>query len=179
MKHYLTEKQVLKKLGIPNFRHLSKDNIIKFASMIPDMEVEVAKKALDQFPNLAKTSLEVAKSYESIIKDTINSNNESTQQCYAVYNSIMCSLEKMLEKGDDLSSEEKSIIISHMIDIAKMTSAKDTENKRFLAGVITSVCVVVLSMTAMLTSLLGAKIELPCKSDSDGNEDKDEDDEDK
>ena len=44
-----TEIQVLKKLDIPDFRHLTKDKVIAFATMIPGMEPEVAKKALEQF----------------------------------------------------------------------------------------------------------------------------------
>lgn len=67
---YLTEKQVLKKLGIPNFSHLSKDNFIKFVSMLPNMENEVATKMLDQFPNFADTSREVMNDYKSIVENT-------------------------------------------------------------------------------------------------------------
>lgn len=54
MNKTLTEKQVLKKLGIPDFRHLSKEKMIKLATMLPHMDPEVAKKALEQFPELAK-----------------------------------------------------------------------------------------------------------------------------
>ena len=68
---YLTEKQVLKKLGIPNFLHLSKDSCIKFVSMLPNMENEVATKMLDQFPNFADTSREVMNDYKSIEQNTI------------------------------------------------------------------------------------------------------------
>ena len=45
MSRTLTENQVLKKLNIPDFRHLSKDNIMSFVSMIDKMNPEVAKKA--------------------------------------------------------------------------------------------------------------------------------------
>ena len=38
------ELQVLKKLDIPDFRHMTKDKVIAFASMIPRMDPEVAKK---------------------------------------------------------------------------------------------------------------------------------------
>lgn len=40
----LTEQKVLKKLGIEDFRHLTKDKVIKMASMIDKMDPEVAKK---------------------------------------------------------------------------------------------------------------------------------------
>ena len=47
MSKQLTEAQVLEKLNITDFRHLSKDNVMSFASMIQDMDPEVAKKALE------------------------------------------------------------------------------------------------------------------------------------
>lgn len=61
-----TEIQVLKKLDIPDFRHLTKDKVIAFATMIPGMEPEVAKKALEQFPNFVSISLEIMKEYRGI-----------------------------------------------------------------------------------------------------------------
>ena len=45
----LSESQVLEKLDIPDFRHLSKDKIMTFFSMLPSMDPEVAKKAIEQF----------------------------------------------------------------------------------------------------------------------------------
>ena len=58
MPKMLSEAQVLKKLNIPDFRHLSKDNVMSFVSMIDKMDPEVAKKALEQFPDFAKVSIE-------------------------------------------------------------------------------------------------------------------------
>ena len=44
MSKYLTEQKVLRKLGIPDFRHLTKDKVIKMAAMLDKMYPEVAKK---------------------------------------------------------------------------------------------------------------------------------------
>ena len=44
----LTEQKVLKKLGIDDFRHLTKDKVITMASMLDRMDPEVAKKAIEQ-----------------------------------------------------------------------------------------------------------------------------------
>ena len=44
MPKMLSEAQVLKKLNIPDFRHLSKDNVMSFVSMIDKMDPEVEKK---------------------------------------------------------------------------------------------------------------------------------------
>lgn len=47
MNRSLTEKQVLRKLGISDFRHMTKDKVVRFVSMLPYMDPEVAKKALE------------------------------------------------------------------------------------------------------------------------------------
>ena len=172
---YLTEKQVLKKLGIPNFSHLSKDNFIKFVSMLPNMENEVATKMLDQFPNFADTSREVMNDYKSIVENTLKSNDDSTKQCYAIYNRVIDSLNTMLDKGDDLSIDEKMMIASQMKEVADLASAKDTENKQFLAGVIAFTGAVALGITAILSSTLGTKIELPYKDEPENEEDNSKD----
>ena len=75
MSRTLSEQKVLKKLDIPDFRHLTKDKIIAFASLLPQMDTEVAKKALEQFPNFASTSLEVMREYKSILENAIVSNS--------------------------------------------------------------------------------------------------------
>ncbi|WP_156951394.1 hypothetical protein [Lacrimispora aerotolerans] len=46
MSETITEQKVLNKLDIPDFRHMTKDKVMGFASMLPDMDPEVAKKAL-------------------------------------------------------------------------------------------------------------------------------------
>ena len=57
MSRTLSEQKVLKKLDIPDFRHLTKDKIIAFASLLPQMDTYVANKALELFQNFASTSL--------------------------------------------------------------------------------------------------------------------------
>ena len=53
MSRTLSEQKVLKQLKIEDFRHLSKDTVMRFASSIQKMDPEVAKKALEAL-NVAK-----------------------------------------------------------------------------------------------------------------------------
>lgn len=75
----LTEKQVLKKLNIPDFRHLSKDKIMTFFSMLPNMDSEVAKKAIEQFPTYASTVKEIVSEYKGFLEKAFADNAESVQ----------------------------------------------------------------------------------------------------
>ena len=60
----MNEQKVLKKLDITDFRHLTKDKVIKMASMLDKMDPEVAKKALEQFPEFANTTKEMLSEYK-------------------------------------------------------------------------------------------------------------------
>jgi hypothetical protein len=59
MSKTLTEQKVLKKLGIQDFRCLTKDKVLTMASMLDKMDPEVAKKAIEQFQNFSDTMSEV------------------------------------------------------------------------------------------------------------------------
>jgi hypothetical protein len=54
MSNQLIEREVLQQWNIPDFRHITKDKIMTFASMLHNIEPEVAKKALEQFTEFAK-----------------------------------------------------------------------------------------------------------------------------
>lgn len=152
-----TEVQVLKKLDIPDFRHLTKDKVIAFATMIPRMNPEVAKKALEQFPNFASTSLEVMREYRSILEDAMKDERESAQTCYDMYNRVMSALEKILDE-DDLSFEEKTYILNQMKDVADEVSKKDCEkanNRMKMIGIAGSVAAAVV---AILGSAIGVNL---------------------
>ena len=59
MNRTLTEQKVLRKLGIQDFRHMTKEKVTGFVSMLPRMDPEVAKKALEQFPDFTKTAIAI------------------------------------------------------------------------------------------------------------------------
>ncbi|HIX30501.1 MAG TPA: hypothetical protein H9858_12615, partial [Candidatus Blautia stercoravium] len=82
MSRTLTEKKVLKKLGIDDFRHLTKEKVITMATMLDKMDPEVAKKALEQFPEFAKVSKDMLKEYKETLDKGLETNRESVQSFY-------------------------------------------------------------------------------------------------
>lgn len=158
-----TEVQVLKKLDIPDFCHLSKDKVIAFASMIPKMDPEVAKKALEQFPNFASTTLDVMKEYRGVIENVLQDDKESTQVCYDMYDRVMTSLEKILHE-ENLTFDEKIYILDQMKLVADAVSQKDYEkasNRLKILGIAGGVAA---SIVAVLGSIIGSNI-IASKSD--------------
>lgn len=159
MSRTLTEAKVLKKLNIEDFRHLTKDKVITMASMLDRMDPEVAKKALEQFPEFAKTTKEMLIEYKDTLDKGLQDNNDSVQAYYNACQSIINSLQSQLE-SDNLSFEQRKAIIDQMVEITKMMGIKDTENKKFIIrmAMCGAAAVGVVAMT--LASVLGGNSEI-------------------
>ena len=155
----MSEEKVLKKLDIADFRHLTKDKVIKMASMLDKMDPEVAKRALEQFPEFANTTKEMLTEYKESLDEGLESNNKSVKAVYDTYNAVITSLQKELEK-ENLTFEQKKYIIEQMKDVAEKVDKKDTENKRFIAGMATLAAIVVSSTVVVLASALGGNTQI-------------------
>ena len=164
MNRTLSEQKVLKKLDIPDFRHLTKDKIIAFASLLPQMDTEVAKKALEQFPNFASTSLEVMREYKSILENAIVSNSETTKASIDMYNQVMISLQKMVD-DENLTFDERVYILEQMKEIAILVDKKDTESKNTTLKIIGITGTVALGLVAALSATLGSNVATSLPSD--------------
>lgn len=132
MSKLLTEQKVLKKLNIENFRNLTKDKVITMASMLDKMDPEVAKKAIEQFPEFSNTAKEMLKEYKDTLDKGLETNKESVESYYSVCKVTIETLQKQLE-NEELSFEERKYIIDKMLEVSKMMSEKDSENKKFIA----------------------------------------------
>ena len=131
MKYTISEKRVLKKLGISDFRHMTKDKIVKFASMLPYMDKEVALKALEQFPEYKDMSCQLADTYKQILSDILASNNKTVDASISACNKILDSLAKTLEK-DDLTPDVIKSTQENMVKVAELMRDIDKQNKGFL-----------------------------------------------
>ena len=163
MSKMLAERQVLKKLKIPDFRHLNKEKMIPFVSLVPRMDPETVKKALEQFPDFASVSLNVLQEYKGILEQASRDNAENTKACNDAYYRVMDSLQEKLEK-DDLSFEEKKYFCEQLKIVADAINAKDTENKQFLFATIALAGGLSLAAIKVLGSILGADTQTPIDS---------------
>ena len=55
---YKSEDQLKKALEVDSWRNLSRDKVIRFAAMMPDMDRELALKIVDQFPEFKRFALD-------------------------------------------------------------------------------------------------------------------------
>lgn len=159
MSKMLTEQKVLKKLGIEDFRHLTKEKVIKMTTMLDRMDPEVAKKALEQFPDFSNTMKEILSDYKNTLDKAIDSNDESLKDCYKTYDAIITSCQKELDK-EDLTFEQRKEILDQMIIVAEMKDAKDLQNKKFLAAMVVAGFAAVGSVAAALLTALGGSTDI-------------------
>lgn len=155
----LTEQKVLKKLNIEDFRHLTKDKVITMASMLDKMDPEVAKKALEQFPQFSNVAKEMLLGYKDTLDKGLESNKESVQAYYDSCNAIIKTLEKEFDR-ENLSFEEKKYIIEKMAEISDKMGEKDSQNKKFIVAMSVVGVVGVSVVTAALASALGGNTKI-------------------
>ncbi len=171
MTRTLSEKKVLKALDIPDFRHMTKDKVVEFASMLPRMDPEVAKAALAQFPEYAQTMKDLAQTYREEVSEAATSNEKSVQENYAVCNRILDSIDRQLS-DPNITSEERASLNGLMLEVADRAAAIDENNKKWWLKVLGIGATVVSVTGVVLAAVLGNNVNV----NGIGNQSDDDDD---
>ena len=127
----ITESEAKEILGVNNWREISKVKIMDFINLIPNMDREVAMKAIEQFPGFVSLSKEIVSQLYSLTEKALELNDTSNAEAIKAYQKILDDLSKLLDK-DEISFEEKQWIIEKEIEVADKISVKDSENKDLL-----------------------------------------------
>lgn len=135
MRKTLSEQKVLKKLGIPDFRHMTKDKVIKFASMLPRMDPAVAKEAIDQFPQFKEMASELTDALKDMADKAFKSSEESQKYFYEACNNAIATLNKELD-DDEIDAVERERIRNHIIQVLQMIGDKDSEHKDLVRNIV-------------------------------------------
>ena len=153
----LTEAKVLRKLDIPDFRHLTKDKVVSFVSMLPQMDPDVAKHALEQFPAFAETSLAIVGCLKDSLGTIVSSNAENMNEFNARCQEALAALEGELRR-EDLTDEGRKLVIDGIMGIIDAMGKKDSENKEFLSGLFNGTLVAGLLVLLCLAAPLGLRM---------------------
>ena len=162
MKYTPKEKRLLKKLGIEDFRHMTKDKVMQFTSMLPKLNPEVAKAAINQFPNFSELAKSMIFELRCMADKNLDLSKDSQKAFFDTCNHILSDLSKELD-NENLTPEEKDRIENKMLEVARMVSAKDSEIKKFakhaqdgvimLAGVVVVVAAAILGAATTVTNI--------------------------
>ncbi len=124
----MTEKQLLKKLDIPDWRHLSKDKIAVFASNINKLDPEVAKAVLAEIPKFSETSLELVQKMQDSFKASISNVKEIDTLTLQNIQTLAERLEEQLPSATD---ELKPQYIDAIVKLANMEKDISESHKKF------------------------------------------------
>lgn len=130
---YNDEKQIMNVLGIDSWNRLSKDKVLKFAAMMPDMDKEVMFKIIDQFPEFRVFAKDVLDNMEKTHESVINANRDNQKQNHETFSELRRILENELNK--DITFEEKKYFIDKLFQLCDMEVKHDDKNKSFLKDI--------------------------------------------
>ena len=152
----INEKQALEVLNANSFREISKEKILNFMSMLPNMEPEVAKKALDQFPQFGTCASKVLGDYKELTEKAIESSDANLADTLRGRLITIDGLNKMLE-SDNLTFEQKMDVAKEMAELSNQNSEdvrRDNAFKLEVLGIAASLFFAALGAAA---SILGGR----------------------
>ena len=154
---YKDEDEIKRALGIDSWRHLSKDKMIRFVAMMPDMGTEVALKIVEQFPEFKDFALNVVDAMKKSHESTLSANKQSQEHVHRAFRDLREAIRNELDKGD-LTWEQKRELIEKMQEAVREESQKDSENKRFLDGALKKVLVLGSAAVALGVAFVGGRV---------------------
>lgn len=126
-----SEDAVKRALEIDSWRNLSKDKVLQFAAMMPDMDTEVAIRIIEQFPQFKAFALDALNVLEKGYRSALDANVHSQDAAHRAFQDTRDAIKGQLDRND-LGPDARRHLIECLMELAKMESAKDSENKRFL-----------------------------------------------
>lgn len=152
----MTEQQVLDKLDIADWRHMSKDKIVGFISAIPDMNPEVAKAALAQFPEYVRFSTETLNACKDYISESMTKANDSQKIVLEAYSKVLNDISERLKDGA-LSEEEREQLSNMQIELLNAMNAKDSEFKAFIKDMVKQYVIPAAGVVVAVGGAIGIK----------------------
>jgi len=138
------EQEILSVMERTDFKNLSKNDFISFASKLGELRPEVAAQALAQFPELANMIRSTMSEYKGMLDTVVESDDKSLAQIYGILNTelsgagdsrreyiefadkVRSDLSKCLD-NPNLTSEQQKEIRDQEMEVLRMVDKKDTE----------------------------------------------------
>lgn len=128
---YKNEKQIKKALGIESWRNLSKDKVVQFASMMPEMNKEVMLEIIKSLPEFTKYGNELLEALHDTIQKSIDRNSSDYQAGLEIIKETQSILKEQLNR-ENITDEERILIINNLMELARMIPSMDKQNKKLI-----------------------------------------------
>ena len=156
------EKEVLEALEIPSFKKMKKEKVKDFAALIPKIDPEVTKTALQQFPHFAQMAGEVVSYYKDIIGQALKENALNAQSFYSSCDTTINTLNLLLE-NEKLSFRKKKKITDQIMQVLKMKEMQNREEKEWLKDVIRTTSITAVAIVAIVGKTIIKTMKNPKK----------------
>lgn len=133
----MTEKQLLKKLNIPDWWHLPEDKLAVFANEFKNLDPEVAKAILAQVPKFSETALELVNQLQTIFKESSSSVKDIDSQ---TLQNIQCTIERLQSDLPNASDELKAKYIDTIMKLIEYQKEITESHKRFQIESLKTIC---------------------------------------
>ena len=130
---------------------------MEFCSLIPNMDKDIAKSIIAQFPDYTSTAREMLKDLKGACDTALEKNAESHKAVLEGYKIILDGLDVHLK--EDISHEEKMEVADKMIDIADKIAEIDAENKAFIKDIVKNVAMFGAGSLVFAAAILGVNIK--------------------
>lgn len=152
-----TEQDVLTKIGAQDFRSISKDQIMRFVSAIPEMDRDVAIKCLEQFPEFKDYSKEIVKNLFVLFDNAIHDNRKARIDAVEAYRVILDKLNELASQPD-ISIQEQKDFVEMSIDVADKIAELHNRNNEFLQKILHAGSLITTVAIAAGSAILGVKL---------------------
>lgn len=155
-----TEDDVKQALGIDSWRNLSKDKFLTFVSELPNMDKDVAMKAVAQFPDFSNLVISGLDQFKEQALAAQKFNWKGQRQVHKAFKDYRAMLNRELERGD-LTGDDRFRILQLVNDAITKQMELQERHQNFILkvlGVTASVLVTVVSLALLFLS--GGKINI-------------------
>ncbi|WP_417118861.1 hypothetical protein [Olsenella phocaeensis] len=121
----LSEEDVKKFIGVEDFRHVTKNQVVQLVSSLSQMDPEVAKRVIEQVPEMGKIALGMAQELKESYESSLKANEASSSDTLKQINAIIDILSEQL-KNDGVTPEERI----HIYDCLNSLADKSVEVHR-------------------------------------------------
>ena len=166
-KKYANDSEVKQARGLEAWRNLYRDRVIELASMMPDMDTEVALKIIEQLPEFTSFALQTLEFIEKRHESSLRHNAASQERVHNAFGEVREVLKGELDT--DLTPEQRTHIYGLLMETANREFQKDSENKEFIEGLFQKAAVVAAALVASAVVFVGGRVMVQTQEGLDGS----------
>lgn len=127
-----TPQDFLDSVGAKDFRSLTKKQIMSFVESVNTMDPDVAIEIVKQIPEFYNTTKNVIDKIVDFTKDILHDGSDAHKQTEFARLTAIEELRTILNQSDELTFDQKMIIIDRINDIADKMKQDELDHKEFL-----------------------------------------------